>query len=58
MDPTRINALANVLDAIQREQEADGFELFCIGSDDKINHNDAKEIVAALKAHATALSAA
>lgn len=46
----RAETLANLLDALIREQEAEGFPLFCITSDDRVSIREAKQIVAALRA--------
>ena len=48
MNKGRIDALARCLDALIREQEADGFENFWIMGRDKVSFAEAREIVAAL----------
>lgn len=48
MDASRIRALANLLDALGREQLAEGFQTFTITSDDKVSPRDAEVIVAGL----------
>lgn len=52
MNAARIEALANLIDAMVREQKSDGFPLFCILSEDKISMSDAEVIAAAMKAYA------
>jgi len=43
-------ALANHIDALRREQLAEGFQTFCLLSEDKISPRDAEVIVAGLMA--------
>jgi hypothetical protein len=52
MNPQRRDALAKYVESLVADQKAEGNSLFTIASDDKINMQDADEIVAALKAHA------
>ena len=49
MDHARITALANLLDAMTRDQRADGFQVFTLSSEDKISFIDVETIVTALR---------
>lgn len=48
-NPERLKALAELLDALRREQTEQGFQIFCLGSEDRISMSDAEQIVLALR---------
>ncbi len=48
---TYTTALANFIDALRKEQVAEGFTIFTLSTEDRISMNDVKIIVDALRAH-------